>query len=366
MNSRLWPPAAAISMARLACSWPLTSAKSRRKASRAAHRAARIAGLGRGVRLPGQEAHGLGQGAQAVDRHALDHGGLGGVGPGHDDAPRALVAGQGGQGQHPGHGLQLPGQRQLPGQEPALRAGRVEHPGASQQAHGQGQVVAAARLAHVRRGEVHGNARGRQAEARILERRKHALLGLAHRALGQPDHAEGGHALARKVHFQVHAVGVDAVQGGGGDGGEHVKSRSYRQVGIDPCIRKAARAQEIRAARPARTLLFRSIPVRKRHSASSRKPHAPGQLHRHHNRGRRGPRFRLRAAAVPWHPAILPGLAALGTAYLLLGAGSALIALRGQIPDWASIILSNAMIVSESPRWTRACRASCTTARATG
>jgi diguanylate cyclase (GGDEF)-like protein len=40
------------------------------------------------------------------------------------------------------------------------------------------------------------------------------------------------------------------------------------------------------------------------------------------------------------------GLAALGTAYLLLGAGSALIALRGQIPDWASIILSNAMIVS--------------------
>jgi len=40
------------------------------------------------------------------------------------------------------------------------------------------------------------------------------------------------------------------------------------------------------------------------------------------------------------------GLSALGAAYLLLGAGSALVALRGQIPGWASIPVGNALVVA--------------------
>ena len=67
----------------------------------------------------------------------------------------------------------------------------------------------------------------------FLSAAEHALLGFSHRALGQADHGEGGHAVAGEIDLELDAVGVDAQEGGGGYVGEHVFS--FRRLSGDSC-----------------------------------------------------------------------------------------------------------------------------------
>lgn len=174
--------------------------------------------------LSKHEAHDLGQALAAKNRQALHHGGFPAVGLGHDHAPRPGLAGSQGQRQDARNGLEFPGKRKLPGHVQTGELALIDDFGPGQKAQGQGEIIARALLADIGRGDVHGDAAGRQLEARILECRKNALLGLAHRPLGQADHDEGRHARTRQVHLKLDGESVDSQQSGGGDLGDHAYS----------------------------------------------------------------------------------------------------------------------------------------------
>ena len=97
-------------------------------------------------------------------------------------------------------------------------------PQAASSADRDRQVEARARLAHVRGREVDGDALLRKAELRVEQRRPHALARLAHGAVRQADERERRQAAA-DVDLDGDLVAADALQGEGGDGGEHGRPR---------------------------------------------------------------------------------------------------------------------------------------------
>ncbi len=175
----------------------------------------------RNVRLPGQKGSRLAQRAHRVHRQSFHHGGLGGVVRRHQHAARPFGAGAHGHGQNARHGLQFAGQGKFAQQKPPVGTALGQYLGGGQQADGKGKIEAAAALAAVGGGEIDGDARGRQAQVAGPHGGENALARFAQRPFGQAHHDEGGHALAGKVHLQVHPEGVHPLQGGAGHANDH-------------------------------------------------------------------------------------------------------------------------------------------------
>ena len=175
----------------------------------------------RGQGLPGfelfppqQKGHALGKMRGRVDRHVPDHSRLGAVVRRQDDGSEAQLPGHDGQGQHAGHRPERTGKGKLSGKDPALQGFHGDLPAGRQQAKGQGQVEGRAALAASGRGQVHGDARGRQAKTAGPQGRKDPLPGLAHGRLGQAHQREAGQALTHQVHFHIHREGIHPFQTG--------------------------------------------------------------------------------------------------------------------------------------------------------
>ena len=206
--SRLWPPAAAISSARLALSWPLMSRRSGRPSPAGA-----IAGSGRAstcVPLKWLASWISERGA----RISISPRGPGRLRPAgrRADQPVAAPVGRHRGRQHAGDRGDRAVERQLAEHGEAVeRVGR-DRPDRRHDAERDRQVVMAAFLGQVGRGEVDGDALGRQREPGGDQRRAHPLARFGDRLVGEPDDHEGDVA-GRDLHLHVDGARLDALEG---------------------------------------------------------------------------------------------------------------------------------------------------------
>ena len=205
----LWPPAAAITIARSAPSWPRTSVKS--TASRA------------GAQALGSRAVGVGASslARASTRSRNAETGSTSI-PSTTEASRAFWLGTKmlespasraatASGSAPRIGLDASVQGELSGEQvPLERPPRRGCP-PREHAQGDGQVERGAVLADVGRREVDRDLLHRQLEVAVLDRREDPDLALLHGAVGEPDDGEEGHAHGH-VDLHVHHHRVHAHQ----------------------------------------------------------------------------------------------------------------------------------------------------------
>ena len=126
-------------------------------------------------------------------------------------------------------------ERPVAGTQPAVEAELAEHGQPLQRlgrhlfarredADRDRQIEAGAVLAQVGRREVHRDAALRELEARVGDRSAHALARLAHRSIPESDDRERRQSLTY-VDLDRDASGFDAVDGEGGDLGEHGAGR---------------------------------------------------------------------------------------------------------------------------------------------
>ena len=159
-----------------------------------------------------EEADRLRQGLDPEHRHAFDHRGLGGALQRHHHAVRPRFQSPDRHRQGAGNGLDAAIERQLAhhliaGQHPGLDVPRrLQHP------QGDRQIEGGARLAQVRRGQIHGDAPQREGEAAVGHGRLDAVAALAHRGVGQPHGGEYRQAVGQ-VDLHLNAMGVNTQQG---------------------------------------------------------------------------------------------------------------------------------------------------------
>ncbi len=84
----------------------------------------------------------------------------------------------------------LAGKRKLAGKFVARERFGCQLPARRKQAERDRQIKAAGILGQIRRCQVNGDATGREFEPGVIQRRPHAILGLAHLGVGQPDNVE--------------------------------------------------------------------------------------------------------------------------------------------------------------------------------
>ena len=246
--SRLCPPAAAISSARFASAWPRTSTRSGPPSRHV---------LGLGVRrgrpsllLPAQQT------GDPVERRSADHldpaheRGLPGVPGRHDQPGVAALPRPQRRGQRSADAAELAAERQLSAERAALeRLGR-HLPAGGEQPDGDREVEARARLAHVRGREVDRDAHERELEARVLDRRAHALPRLPDRAVGQA-HERERRQPAAYVHLDGDVMAADPLEGEGRDAGEHAgQARRARRTRGHACVTTPRRPRTIALRAP--------------------------------------------------------------------------------------------------------------------
>src|ERR1019366_8237062 len=158
-----------------------------------------------------------------VDVDAFNHSGLARVGGGNHQVSDAGGPGGHGDGQHSLHRPQAAVEAQLADQQEVGDVLDVERAVGSENSDGDGQIEAGASLLDVGRGQVDGDAGGRNVEAGVLDGGAHAVAGLADGGVGQ---ADGVELLfvgldAGEVDLDVDDAGVDAVDGGAAGFEEH-------------------------------------------------------------------------------------------------------------------------------------------------
>ena len=160
---------------------------------------------------------------------------LAGAGPGQQQPRQPVAARALGDRERAAHRADLAGQRQLADHRAAVDGVVVDLAAGDEQRDRQRQVEARADLAQVGRREVHGDAPQRELEARVHQRRPHALTRLADRLVGEPDDRERRQALA-DVRLDPHAAAGHAVHGEGGDPGDHGSERALEVVQPDELV----------------------------------------------------------------------------------------------------------------------------------
>ena len=127
-----------------------------------------------------------------------------------DQTMAARIGADGGR-QHAGNRGEPPVQRQFPNDGKAFEAVGTDGADRRHQPQSDRQVVMAALLGQVGRGEIDGDALGRQGEAGGDQRGAHPLLGLGHRLVGQPDQIERRQAGAH-LHLHVDRAGLHPLE----------------------------------------------------------------------------------------------------------------------------------------------------------
>ena len=213
--SRLWPPAAATSSARLALSWPFTS--DRQGPCQGVVSAAGGSG-GVSTWVPRKwfiSASRSGAASTSIRpaQAASPPCAAGQI------RPRSRVRGAERRRQHAGHRVDPAIQRQLAerGIAGQFLARQDIHRGQDRQR--DGQVEMAAFLGDVGRRQIHQHALRRQRQAEAGQRRAHPLPAFAHRLVGQADDQEGRQA-GGDLHLHLDRLGVDAGEGEAGDSGD--------------------------------------------------------------------------------------------------------------------------------------------------
>ena len=131
------------------------------------------------------------------DADPLHRGGLRSVLRREDDLVEPGVAGRQGQAERAPNGPHLAAEPEL-ADEDAPRAGFGPEALQAGEADGNGKIEGGARLTEVGRGEIDRDRAVRQREAAVLERRAHALAGLANARVGQTHDGEAGNARPRR------------------------------------------------------------------------------------------------------------------------------------------------------------------------
>ena len=217
--SRLWPPAAAISSARLASSWPRTSARSGpsgRVVGGLRLRRLRRVGRPAAVEQVGEPR----QRRYRAHLDPLDERRLGRVRLRDQQAAVARAPGAQRGVQRAPDRPQLSAQRELAGQRVAMEVLGRHLSARREQAHGDREVEARARLPHVRGREVDGQPLLREIQPGVQQRRSDALTRLADRAVRQSDERERREPLAH-VDLDGDLLGADAFERKGGHCCEH-------------------------------------------------------------------------------------------------------------------------------------------------
>ncbi len=246
---RLWPPAAAISSARLASVCPRTSEKSGAAAGCAAiggivtARIADAGGVQGGDRVGETTRPGMTR--RAARRRRLRPRCWRAAG-----WPRRPPCGRRPQsGRTPRVAWIAAVQRQFAEQDDVVHLPAFDDAGRGQDTEGDRQVERRARLADVGRRQVDRDAVRREFEAGIPDGAPHPVAALADARVGQSDHREGREA-ERHVHFHVDREGLDAEDRGAAEAGEHVRRRAAIRA---PAARgRKKRSGNRRTGRPAR------------------------------------------------------------------------------------------------------------------
>ena len=135
--------------------------------------------LGVHVELAGEEADRLGQAADRVDVQPLDHGGLGGVGGGHEQAVAAFGGGLQGHREDALDRPRLAGEGQLADDGEVARPVEGHLAAAQEQPQGDRQVEAAGVLLQIGRGQVDDDAvEGRSVPELTMARSTRCVLSL--------------------------------------------------------------------------------------------------------------------------------------------------------------------------------------------
>ena len=213
----LWPPAAAISNARLTAACPLGEA----------------AGCGRGIRPHGRAPFGrhdltaavehrrhLAQRPRPDNLYALDHSALLDIGTGQEHAAKPPLARHSHKRQHAPYPAQRAVERELADEHRSVGHTSIDLPGRGENGYGYRQIVERPLLAQIGRGKVHDDLLGRHAQLRIFECRAYALLALLDRAVGQADEIEP-YAAGSDIGFDGNVESFDAREGTRMNLGEH-------------------------------------------------------------------------------------------------------------------------------------------------
>ena len=225
-NSRLWPPAAAISSASSGAAWPLTSARSGSAAT--AHVSTAGAGSGGGS-APGEHLRRGPETRHADDLQSADERRLTGPFARHDQSLQPGAARSFGDRQRARRVAQLAAERQLAehrvGPERLARnlIARGEH------AERERRVESRADLAQERRREVGGDPRLGELEPGVVDRRADPVSRLPHRGVSEADDRERRQAAA-DVDLDRHLPRIDPVDRERGDAREHRRERTRRRV----------------------------------------------------------------------------------------------------------------------------------------
>ena len=159
----------------------------------------------------GDKIYHLGERFHAIDIEVVDHGGLGGVGLGHNHAPKPGCPGGDGHGQRAAYGKHGAVERQLAHNHVAVEFRRLYLFSSCKHGEGDGQIVGGAFLAHIGRREVDDHIVARELVAGMQQSQAHALLALLHGSVGQTYYAVL--ESAADGHFHGDDYGVDALDG---------------------------------------------------------------------------------------------------------------------------------------------------------
>lgn len=219
----LWPPAAAISNARLTAACPRTSAKSSAKRPAAAAVSAPHGRTPFGrhdLTAAVEHCRHLAQRPRPDNLYALDHSALLDIGTGQEHAAKPLLARHSHKRQHAPYPAQRAVERELAGEHRCVSHTSIYLPGRGENGYGYRQIVERPLLAQIGRGKVHDDLLGRHAQLRIFECRAYALLALLDRAVGQADEIEP-YAAGSDIGFDGNVESFDAREGTRMNLGEH-------------------------------------------------------------------------------------------------------------------------------------------------
>jgi hypothetical protein len=175
--------------------------------------------------LSAQDLDRLGEVEDRDDADAFHQGGLGGVGARYDDARATRRARGGSDREGAANRTHAAVERELARDRHAAEMVLQRMAGRGEECERDRQIVRGAFLAEVCRGEIHGDAAGRNLEAGVAERRADAILALPDARVGEPDRLGVGDA-GREVDLDLHGMGVDADERAGHHGGEHRRRAS--------------------------------------------------------------------------------------------------------------------------------------------